>query len=308
MLSTKTLQKKNALLLSALVSILTAGGCAQHTSPAVVAPANPANTKILFTGLFSYPESAANGWSGKCPASAPASNPVNPPPTVQQSPIDFTKLTSTPAPTSLITVNVVPPGSFDAADDNIVFATVLTMTVLTTQGATKRVYTPLGFHFHSPVEHTLPPVTGSGITPPQLEMHIKAVDKYGKVSVFVVQYQTSTAVTVNSQTLDALIATIANNTANYQGVSMFNTLYEFQTGAFYSYVGSLTTPPCSTGVQFYVSQVPQQIPPAQMVTLLSALTTAGWPVNSKGQPANNRVPQQFTSPQPVVTLVPVSPT
>jgi carbonic anhydrase len=232
-----------------------------------------------------------NGWTGECPNSAPADRPRSPPPGVQQSPIDFTSPGIVPVDVSA-TVSVFRPGGFDGHDNNIVFASPVT---LGWDG--NPTYNPLGFHFHSPVEHVLPAATGTGIAPPQLEIHIKAADASGRVVVFAVQYQADRTVTAASPTLDALYDSIARNTLGYQGVSLYDTLALFQRQPFYSYVGSLTTPPCTTGVRFYVAKTPQRIPPTQMMRVLGALHATGMP------DPNNRTPRQLARPAPVVTLI-----
>ena len=298
--------RKQALLPMTLILLLAAGGCAHDPSRPAAVPAadaipsdgGPAGNEPPATpspsssaAAFTYPESVANGWTGECPNSPPASAPRPTPPTVQQSPIDFTSPAIVPVEVAAA-VNVFRPGSFDAHDNNIVFSSPLQ---LTWNG--DHTYTPLGFHFHSPVEHVLPAPAGAGIAPPQLEIHIKATDASGKVVVFAVQYQANRAVTVDSRTLNALHDSIVDHTQGYQGVSLFETLELFRRGPFYTYVGSLTTPPCTTGVRFHVAKTPHQIPPAQMTKVLGVLHRTGMP------DPNNRFPRQLTRPAPVVTLI-----
>lgn len=256
-----------------------------------VGDASKAGTPRSDAAAFRYPESVANGWTGECPNSAPASEPRPTPPNVQQSPIDFTSPAIAPVVVSAA-VNVFRPGSFDAHDNNIVFSSPLSL-----DWNEKSTYTPLGFHFHSPVEHVLPTSGGFDTAPPQLEIHIKAADASGKVVVFAVQYRADSAVTDDSPTLDALYDSIVRGAEGYRGVSLFDTLVLFRRHPFYSYVGSLTTPPCTTGVRFYVAKSPQRIPPAQMTKVLGILNRTGMPT------PNNRFPRQLTRPAPVVTLI-----
>ncbi|MFZ5638159.1 MAG: carbonic anhydrase family protein [Pseudomonadota bacterium] len=210
---------------------------------------------------------------------------------MQQSPIDFTSPEIVPVDVSAA-VSLFRPGGFDGHDNNIVFASPLKL-----GWDVNPTYNPLGFHFHSPVEHVLPAATGAGIAPPQLEIHIKAADASGRVVVFAVQYQADRAATMASPTLDALYDSIARDTLGYQGTGLYDTLRLFRDAPFYTYAGSLTTPPCTTGVRFYVAKTPQRIPPAQMTKVLGILHRTGMPH------ANHRTPRQLTRPAPVVTLI-----
>lgn len=304
MFTNETREKKIYHLSLTIVLILSAGGCAQNplqTPP--VTTTQLSNTSPAFT----YPENSsdATGWgtnnplfkTSVCLSSAPALMPSETVPTIQQSPINFTsagiKLTNT---TSAVTLHA--SGAYDGLDNNVVFATTLIFA--------GNSYTTLGFHLHSPVEHTLPTLTVAqggyaGQPAPQLELHMKAVDKSGKVVVFVVQYQVNTGQSIPwSNTLDTLSNLIASpGIQGASAVSLNNTLQLFTSQPFYSYIGSLTTPPCTTGVQFFVLKLPRQIQATQMTIVLNNLQKV-----AKMPPNNNRAPRQLTDPAPVTLYNP----
>jgi carbonic anhydrase len=55
--------------------------------------------------------------------------------------------------------------------------------------------------------------------------------------------------------------------------------------SYYTYAGSLTTPPCSEGVQFYILKTPETISPAQLAAFQKL-----YPMNARPlQPLNERV-------------------
>ena len=59
---------------------------------------------------------------------------------------------------------------------------------------------------------------------------------------------------------------------------------------YWTYAGSLTTPPCSEGVSWFVLEDPQTISAAQLAKLRAAL---GGDTSRPVQPRNDRKPEQY---------------
>jgi carbonic anhydrase len=263
-----------------IVALLVAGpvacAAAQRRGEDVAQHESPAGGVHAWT----YPESSA--WGAACEADPPATSPIKPPPTVQQSPIDFTAFSP---PTQPLTVVVTPPATFEAHDQNVVFATSISLTPATDQAAT---YTTLGFHFHAPNEHVV-----AGIGRPAIELHIKTLGGSG-TAVFAVLYNTDAGVSfADDPTLTAVQSSLESKTP----VDLTPSLRRFQSGSFFSYRGSLTTPPCTSGIQWYVLRSPVTVPLAQLTGFTRALAAAGMPN------ANARLPRQLASPEPRVVLM-----
>lgn len=105
-------------------------------------------------------------------------------------------------------------------------------------------YNALQFHFHSPSEHTL-----DGEHPP-LEMHIVHANAAGALAVVGILFDLGNA----NPFLDPLIAGLAGvaTDAHALGTVDLAGLVTADT-PFVTYHGSLTTPPCTEGVSWFVS-------------------------------------------------------
>ena len=259
-------KSKSAWLRPAAIALILfeASGCA-HT------PQSPG------VAQWTYPEGPS--WGPECAAPSPP----------QQSPIDLTRVTTTPWNTSA----VVTQTTFDRHDQNVVFlpspgpsVSIAPGVGQTTQALT---YTVAGFHFHSRNEHVTP---GN----PFFEMHIKTTDQFGGTAVFAALW-TPDAGAAEDVTLTSAHRSVSSPPESVAAVDIGRILWMFGQQPFYSYVGSLTTPPCTTGIRWFVLKTPIRTSPGIVARLNALLVERGVPPN------NVRSPRPVPQPQPVVYLV-----
>lgn len=226
---------------------------------------------------WTYPEGPS--WGESCAK--------GPPP--QQSPIDLTRVATTPWPAS----SVITQATFDAHDQNVVFQASMGPAVTMAPGidgsGRALVYTVAGFHFHYRNEHV---VAGN----PAYELHIKTVDQHGGVAVFGVLWTADDAAG-EDPTLAAAYRSLSAPPDSVVAVDLGRVLWRFGQQPFYSYVGSLTTPPCTTGIRWFVLQAPIPTSSSSIGRLNAALIARGMPRN------NVRTVRPIAQPQPVVYLV-----
>jgi carbonic anhydrase len=138
----------------------------------------------------------------------------------------------------------------------------------------------LQFHFHTPSEHT---VNGK---PFPMEVHLVHKDTEGKLGVLGVFLQTGTSSTALQSIWNNLPKTV-NKEFQVQGVEFdLNALLPKGT-ELYTYTGSLTTPPCSEGVQWFVLAQPIEISVQNVKQFVKLLGHNARPV----QPLNGRTIQ-----------------
>ncbi|RTL27739.1 MAG: carbonic anhydrase family protein, partial [Rhodocyclaceae bacterium] len=132
-----------------------------------------------------------------------------------------------------------------------------------------RVYDLVQFHFHRPSEER---VNGRGF---DMVVHLVHKDLDGRLAVVAVLLERGKA--------NALIQTLWNNLplekdADYSpdGVSIDLNQFLPENRSYYTYMGSLTTPPCSEGVLWMVMKQPQPIA-AEQIAIFSRL----YPMNAR---------------------------
>ena len=145
------------------------------------------------------------------------------------------------------------------------------------------------FHFHGGNEHR---VAGN----PTFEMHIKTLDQFGSAAVFATLW-TPDAAAPDDPTLTAAYRSLSSPPGDMAAVAVSPVLWNFGRQPFYSYVGSLTTPPCTKGIRWYVLQAPVRTSPASIDRLRDLLVSSGMPRN------NVRSPRPLAQPQPAIHLV-----
>ncbi len=127
------------------------------------------------------------------------------------------------------------------------------------------------FHFHSRSEHR---VKGRQF---DLEMHLVHQDAEGKLLVVGILFETGAENPFLAQFFDQLPAT-AHQTLASSG-SLLNVSEVLpEDRSYYYYQGSLTTPPCTEGVQWYVLRQPQQLSTSQLTAFRAIFSNNARPV------------------------------
>ena len=139
------------------------------------------------------------------------------------------------------------------------------------------VYQLAQFHFHAPAEHTINGVHYDA------ELHLVHTNDIGETAVIGVLLNSSAAGLPIFDTIMASSPTSPGEVELSQEVNVFD-LLPFSKG-FYRYEGSLTTPPCSESVQWFLMQDPVPITPSALARLHSVISM--FP-NYAGYPNNNR--------------------
>ncbi|MBL8536938.1 MAG: carbonic anhydrase family protein [Hyphomonadaceae bacterium] len=131
------------------------------------------------------------------------------------------------------------------------------------------------FHFHSPAEHTL----DRRAYP--LELHFVHRNSAGQLAVVGVFIEEGAENPALAALLTALPVASGDQSATHVEIDM-NTLLPTDR-AYYSYAGSLTTPPCAEGVRWNVLRTPLQASAAQVAALREALGASSRHVQPLGQ-------------------------
>lgn len=118
-------------------------------------------------------------------------------------------------------------------------------------------YNLLQFHFHAPSEHKV-----DGRAAP-MEMHLVHQASDGRLAVVGVMIQTGDKNHSIQKAWDHLPSSIGN-VNRYGGVSVNATALLPSNKSYYHYSGSLTTPPCSEGVNWFVLKDSIQLSSSQI--------------------------------------------
>ncbi len=154
-------------------------------------------------------------------------------------------------------------------------------------------YPLIQFHFHAPSEHTLQ--TNQGITQYAAELHYVHTRADGKMAVLGV-FLDDTENVPNStfQTILDNMPTVAGATNAPTGIQLNPTaLLPKNKTTLYTYAGSLTTPPCSEGVNWYVLSEPLKVSTGQIAQLQTIYNNS----NRSTQAINSRVVEIHTGDQ-----------
>lgn len=136
------------------------------------------------------------------------------------------------------------------------------------------------FHFHSPSENMIDHVNYP------LEAHFVHANEKGELAVVAVLYQPGG---MDNEALTALLKKMPMNAGDSTRMSAEDTkLFERKKSVkgYFRYSGSLTTPPCTEGVRWFVMQSRPGLSKRQLLGFQKALKT---PNNRRVQPLNARI-------------------
>ncbi|RJP83704.1 MAG: hypothetical protein C4522_00045 [Desulfobacteraceae bacterium] len=143
-------------------------------------------------------------------------------------------------------------------------------------------YELVQFHFHSPSENT-----HQG-KPYDMEVHLVHKDASGNLAVVGVFMQSGAENPLIRKIWDSVPHEVNQINSTGQTINASSLLPADQ--SFYHFTGSLTTPPCSEGVKWYVMKNPIQVSEAQVNHFLSIIGPNARPV----QPLNKRTVFEVT--------------
>lgn len=203
------------------------------------------------------------GWGNGCAADVP-----------NQSPIALVGRPSLATSTATVSVASNGPLVLKRVVENLTYEYKSTAgspaETVTVDGVPYQVY---GFHVHSPAEH----LVGGGTT---LEVHIKARAADKSVAVFAILFGLD-----EDAGFDPLLSQILG--ANWSAINVLDVtpwLQKFESSPFFRYTGSLTTPPCTGGIKFFVTDAPIAIPPIQYYQYINLMADSLLPTfNARNQ-------------------------
>ena len=141
----------------------------------------------------------------------------------------------------------------------------------------EKTYTLKQFHFHHPSEEH---VNGKGF---HLVAHLVHADADGRLAVVAVLFELGSA----NSLIDTLWKNIPSEKEKSQDIpSVSIQVYNLLPNdlGYFTYAGSLTTPPCSEGVSWYVLRSPATVSPQQVAAFAKIYTMNARPI----QPTKGR--------------------
>ena len=172
--------------------------------------------------------------------------------TIQQSPINLANAKQNMGMSLTFHYNAIPVPVEDTGHDiEVNYGTGSSQNSVTFNGKT---YNLRQFHFHEPSEHTM-----NGAAPAAMEVHLvhKATDGSGKLLVVGVLINQGSATQTNP-TYDQIMTALKNHNHPAAAVNPGGMLpgggqnNGSLASTFYTYTGSLTTPPCTPGITWVV--------------------------------------------------------
>jgi|JFJP01.1.fsa_nt_gi carbonic anhydrase len=137
----------------------------------------------------------------------------------------------------------------------------------------------LQFHFHTPSEHTINNKASA------LELHLVHRNEAGKFAVVGVLLNQGKENSLIKEIWENIPATGKTNTISDRLINATNLLPKSK--SYYSYSGSLTTPPCSEGVKWNILVEPITVSAEQIETFAKIYQVDARPI----QPTNSRIIQ-----------------
>jgi len=143
-------------------------------------------------------------------------------------------------------------------------------------------YALVQMHFHTPSEHTL----SSKNFP--IELHFVHKDADGKLAVIGVMYKKGTN-HPGIETIWSHVPSTKGEEKTFADIHINPSLFLPKVRTYYNYIGSLTTPPCSEGVNWNVLNTPVELSSAQIAAFQKIYSSNNRPV----QFLNGRKPANF---------------
>jgi carbonic anhydrase len=137
-------------------------------------------------------------------------------------------------------------------------------------------YQLVQFHFHTPSEHN---IAGKAAA---MELHLVHRNDAGKLAVVGIMMNEGKEQTLISEVWQAIPAVGKTNTVSTKTIDATDLLPTNK--SYYSYAGSLTTPPCSEGVEWTVLVEPISVSKQQIATFEKLYQVDARPL----QPVNGR--------------------
>ncbi|MGN8247346.1 carbonic anhydrase [Cellulomonas soli] len=246
-------------------------GCSSADEPAATAAASPtasesADSTALEPAEFGYTgEEGPTHWAELSPGYVECAD------ATAQSPIDLTGATGTTL-TDPVFAYTAGPVELTNTGHSVQLAPQKGST-LTLDGHRSEL---AQIHLHEPSEHTVDGVLAAG------ELHLVHKDADGKITVVAVLLTTGAENPALAPYLSALPAEV-DGTATLDTFDIAALLPASR--ASYRYTGSLTTPPCTEGVQWVVLQQPVQVSAAQLAAFRDVIVKNNRPVQPVGDRA-----------------------
>ena len=272
-----------------IAALLLASGCSGVPSKppgdTAATPASEAATDASAgcppTWSYALPQGPAQGWEGLCVAS----------PERNQSPIVLSPDRPTRPGTGNLTVTF---GDNPLAITNMGYTASVPLSGSWFKVGEGPEFHAYEVHFHAPSEHIL---TAFSNSPLDLEMHIKTHTLDGQNAVLAVLFSATGAANPNLRPIFDFVSPALPLCREVKP----DPLPVVQLGPllpmgppvgrqpYFHYTGSLTTPPCKGGVDFYVLARPLIISPGQRDALQAMVKSA------MRAPENNRRPQELNT-------------
>ncbi len=198
----------------------------------------------------------------------------------KQSPIDITKVTASSVSAPIITYSQSTTVRIQDNGHTVVYTPITEDNTITLHHER---YVLKQFHYHTPSEHQFGGQNYSG------ELHFVHANSENELAVIAVMLQ----IGQNNENLRVLLdgtQLTAENDTEFTANKVDLSALISTAPTFYRYSGSLTTPPCTEQVQWYVSKQPLSLASAQFSVLLDLYSGNNRPI----QPQSHRVVKQLS--------------
>jgi len=135
-------------------------------------------------------------------------------------------------------------------------------------------------HFHFPSEHTIDNKTFAG------EMQLMHSGPNGSKAIVSILFEEDEVEENDFLTTISEFATLSKPVVGNGTLSVLPGFEEQLAGSYYSYAGSITSPPCTEGVEWYIMQETARVSAEQILTFVEAF--GGQTANRELQPLNDR--------------------